>query len=138
MCFLYYRKIRGLILMNLNCYPLFHKLQNMVKEVKLFAKIMCSVIKFFWFVCLFVCLFKGHTCGIWKFPGQGLNWSLNWGLHQIQPASMTYTIACSNARSLTHWATTGTPVFFFFFFFNNPFKFQMYSLFKTTLYFRYK
>ena len=57
--------------------------------------------------------FLGYTCGIQKFPGQGLDWSYScqptprpqqcW----IQAASMTYTTAHGNARSLTHWMRQG-------------------------------
>ena len=51
--------------------------------------------------------FQGHTLSIWRVPGWGSNWSCS--CHptsrpqqcQIQPLSSTYTIAHSNARSLT-------------------------------------
>ena len=48
------------------------------------------------------------TCGIWKFPGYGLNWSYScWSTPQIrqcgtQAMSATYPITQGNARSLTH------------------------------------
>ena len=62
-------------------------------------------------LCFFFCFFFGaiYTCGIWKFPGQGSNWSCGWwSAPQLrQPkswaASVTYTIACSNTGSLNHW-----------------------------------
>ena len=81
----------------------------------------------------FFLFFLGCTCGIWKFPGSGLNWSCScWPAPQqrgIWAASVTYPAASSNAGSLTqwprpgikpttswilvrfliHWATTGTP-----------------------------
>ena len=38
--------------------------------------------------------FYGHTCSIWKFPGQNYNQSCSCGLHHNH----------SNARSLTHWS----------------------------------
>ena len=56
---------------------------------------------FFFFV------FK-HTCSIWRFPGQGSNWSCGcWPTaqpqqHGIWATSATYTAACGNAGSLTH------------------------------------
>ena len=49
--------------------------------------------------------FQGHSCGIQKFPDQGVNWSpSHWPTPQpqqcrIQVASATYTTAHSNARS---------------------------------------
>ena len=82
--------------------------------------------------------FYGHTCDIWTFPGQGSNQNcscrptpqLQQQQHWMWAASVTYAIACSNARSLTtewgqgsnlnpyghyvgfltHWATMGTPL----------------------------
>ena len=57
--------------------------------------------------------FLWHICGIWKFPIQGLNWSCSCGptpqpqQHQIRVVSVTYTTACSNVGSLTHWAGPG-------------------------------
>ena len=53
--------------------------------------------------------FLGHTGGIWKFPGKGLNWSYSWWpMPQPQQwgiwaMSGTYTTAHSNAGSLTLW-----------------------------------
>ena len=41
--------------------------------------------------------FYGHTCGIWKFLGQGLKRSWSWG-----PCH-----SCGNPGSLTHWARPG-------------------------------
>ena len=62
-------------------------------------------------LCSLHCLFffflsiEGHTCGIWKFQGQGSNWSCScWPTpqpHQIPATSATYTAACNNTRSLT-------------------------------------
>ena len=52
--------------------------------------------------------FEGHTHGIWKFPGSGLNQSSScWPMLQsqqlgIQAVSAVYTTAHSNTRSLTH------------------------------------
>ena len=65
--------------------------------------------------CLY-CFFLGgggHTCGMWRFPGQGWNWSCSHWLtpqpqqHRIQAMSVTYTTAHSNASSLTYWARPG-------------------------------
>ena len=62
---------------------------------------------------LFVCFSYGHTCSIWKFPGQGSNWSCSGQPMpqpqqcQIQATSATYASFCSNARSLTHWTRSG-------------------------------
>ena len=57
----------------------------------------------------FVCLFFGHTSGIWKFPGWESNQSCSCRLmpqqHQIPAASVTYATICDNTESLTHWAT---------------------------------
>ena len=39
----------------------------------------------------------GHTCGIWKFPSYGSNWSCGCGLCYNH----------SNSGSLTHWARPG-------------------------------
>ena len=62
-------------------------------------------------VCLlcFVLFFKGRTCSIQSFPGQGLNQSCShWPVpqpqqHQIRATSSTYTTTHGNAGSLTHW-----------------------------------
>ena len=43
----------------------------------------------------FCLLFFGHTCSMWKFPGQGSNPS----------HSSNQSHSSDNARSLTHWAT---------------------------------
>ena len=43
--------------------------------------------------------FFGCTCSIWKFLGQGSNQSHSFNLHH----------SCSNAWSLTHYATAETP-----------------------------
>ena len=73
-------------------------------------------IGFFWgflFVCLFVLSFQGRTCSIWRFPGQGSNWSCSCCSTpkpqqcQIRATTLTYTTAHGNARSLTHWARPG-------------------------------
>ena len=59
------------------------------------------------FIFLFL-FFQGHTCGTWRFTGQGSNWSWScWPTQQpqqceIQAVSATYTTAHSNAGSLTH------------------------------------
>ena len=53
--------------------------------------------------------FYGYTCGIWKFPGKGSNWSCRRRpTPEPQPcgvwaASVTYTTVDSNTRSLAHW-----------------------------------
>ena len=53
--------------------------------------------------------FYGHTWGICKFPGWGLNWNCScWPTTQsqqcqIQAASGTHTTACSNAEFFIHW-----------------------------------
>ena len=63
-----------------------------------------------------MCLFLGgvgHTHGIWKFPGQWLNWSCSCRptpqpqQSRIQAASVTYTTAPGNTKSLTHWVRPG-------------------------------
>ena len=52
--------------------------------------------------------FQGCTCGIWKFPGEGLNWRCRcWPTPQpwqcqIQAVSVVYTTAYGNAQPLTH------------------------------------
>ena len=48
---------------------------------------------FFWYKCLF--FFFCHTCGMWKFPGQGLNLNL----------SSDLSCRSDNAGSLSHCAT---------------------------------
>ena len=45
----------------------------------------------------FLFSFYDCTCSIWKFLGQG----------PTEAAAATYASACSNARSLTHWARPG-------------------------------
>ena len=63
--------------------------------------------------CLSVCLFKGHTQGIWRLPGWGLNWSCGpWPTsqpqqHRIHAVSVTHTTAHSNTGALIHWARPG-------------------------------
>ena len=57
---------------------------------------------------LFLFAFEDCTCGIWKFPGLGSNWSCSYWPKpqlqqcQIQAKSVTYTTACGNPESLTH------------------------------------
>ena len=57
--------------------------------------------------------YKGHTCGIWKFLGEGSNQSCSCQSKpqtqqcQIQAISVTYTTAHGNARSLTPWVRPG-------------------------------
>ena len=59
-------------------------------------------IAFFFFV------LNCHTCSTLKLPGQGLNQPMPQpGQHWIRAASVTYAIACSSARYLTHWARQG-------------------------------
>ena len=60
------------------------------------------------------CLFLGPcTCGIWRFPGKGSNWSCccqptpQSQQCQIRAVSVTYTTAHGNMGSLTHWARLG-------------------------------
>ena len=55
----------------------------------------------------FFLFFQGHTCSIWKFPGQGSNESCSCQPMQIQALSATYTTAHGNTRSLTHWVRPG-------------------------------
>ena len=60
--------------------------------------------KFFFFLLSF----QGCTCGVWKIPGQGLNWIYSCRpIPQpqqlgIQATSVTYTLAQGNAGFLTH------------------------------------
>ena len=67
----------------------------------------------FWALFLFIYFFKGCTCSIWRFPGQGSNQNYNcWPMPEpqqrgVRTTSATYTTAHSNARSLTHWARPG-------------------------------
>ena len=67
----------------------------------------CFVFLIFKIFCFFA--FKGCRFGIWKFPDKGSNWSYSCQpvpqsqQHWLQTMSVTYTIARSNARSLTHW-----------------------------------
>ena len=62
---------------------------------------------FFFFFCLF-CYFLGCCHGIWRFAGQGSNWSCRRGptpepqQRRIRAASATYITAQGNAGSLTH------------------------------------
>ena len=57
--------------------------------------------------------FFSCTHGIWKFPGQGLNWSCSCQpipqpkQHGIWDTSVTYTTAHGDAESLTHWMRPG-------------------------------
>ena len=79
--------------------------------------------------------FYSHTCGTWKFPGQEFNGSCSWGLHHShgntrsepnlgaslqlvalpdpQPTERgqgsNLHLHRDHVRSLTHWATMGTP-----------------------------
>ena len=68
---------------------------------------------FFFFVFLSFCHFLGHSCGIWRLPGQGSNQSCSHRpmpelqQHRIWAVSATYTTAHGNAGSLTHWARPG-------------------------------
>ena len=58
-------------------------------------------------------LFYHCTCGMWKFPGQGLNQSCSCQpipppqQHGIWTTSATYTTAHGNAGSLTPWVRPG-------------------------------
>ena len=68
---------------------------------------------------LFICslftyvAFGGHTRSIWKFPGEGSNWSCSHQpipqpqQRQIRAASVTYATAHSNAGSTTHQGRPG-------------------------------
>ena len=99
-----------------------------------------KVLYFFLFY-LFIFSFYGYTCSIWKFQGQGLNWSCNWDLchsHSNTGSKLNLwpppQLAATpdpkpieqgqgwnlhphrdNFRSLTHGATMGTPVVVGFF-----------------------
>ena len=65
----------------------------------------------FLFVCLLFGLFSGPTHGIWKFPGQGSDWSYSCSPMpqqcQIQAMSANDTTPHGNAGYLTHWARSG-------------------------------
>ena len=60
-----------------------------------------------------ILFFNGCTCDIWKFPGQGSNWSCSCRpapqpqQHWIRAAYVSYTAACGNSESLTHWVRPG-------------------------------
>ena len=64
-----------------------------------------SIPNLFFFPVFF--FFLGSTLAIWKFPGEGSNWSYSFGPtpqpqpHGIQVVSVTYTTAQGNARSST-------------------------------------
>ena len=66
----------------------------------------------FIYFCLFA-IFLGRSCSIWRFLGQGSNWSCSlWPTpqpqqHGIWASSGTYTTAHGNARSVTHWVRPG-------------------------------
>ena len=65
-------------------------------------------LSFFFFFLSFFCNFLGRSHGIWRFPGQGYNWShSHWPTPEpqqrgIQATSSTYTTAHGNTRSLAH------------------------------------
>ena len=67
----------------------------------------CSQSFFFFF------FFNDCTCSLWKFRGKGSKWSCNCQPTPQPPqlwiwaTSLTYTTACGNARTLTHWAMPG-------------------------------
>ena len=67
-----------------------------------------SYFNFLVFFFFFFFLFQGHTCGLWRFPGQGSNWSYSCRPTpqpqqcQIQAEFMTYTTAHGNACDLRH------------------------------------
>ena len=87
----------------------------MVKNYSLFiwtlAICECPVFSFL-FVGLFLS-FGGHTCGIWRFPGEGSNRSYScwpmpeWEQCQILAMSETYTTAHHNAGLWIYWARPG-------------------------------
>ena len=68
---------------------------------------------FILFYFIFRALWKSIEGTLWKFPGWGLKQSFSCRLMpwpqqlQIWAALVTYAAACSNARSLTHWARPG-------------------------------
>ena len=78
-----------------------------------FSNVLLSSFLFLSFFLFFFLVGGGCSCSIWKFPGQGSNRSYN--CHstpqpqkcQIWATSATYTTACGNARSLTHWVGPG-------------------------------
>ena len=76
-------------------------------------KVPCSCLEANKEVYIFFCFcFHGHSWGIWKFPGQGLNkiFSCLWPTKQhcwIWAVSVTYTAACGNSRPLAHGARPG-------------------------------
>ena len=51
--------------------------------------------------------FYSHIQGIWKFPGQGLNWSCTYRLTSQLQKHWIQAATCSNDRSLTHWSRPG-------------------------------
>ena len=72
------------------------------------------------FIHFWIFRFIYYCCnhGIWKFWGQGSNWSCScWPTPQpqqpgIRAGSETYTTAHGSAKSLTHWARPGSePIF---------------------------
>ena len=51
-----------------------------------------TVYNFLFSSLLFFPLFYGHTCSIWKFPGQGSNWSGSCGLRPSRSGNSPFII----------------------------------------------
>ena len=105
--FLYCQNNTALLHFIVSFYVLNSDLLNSTrKHLAAKALIFCSDV-FFSFLSFFA--FQGCTCGMQKFPGQGLNQNYScWPMQQpqqcgIQALSLTYTAADGNAGSLTHW-----------------------------------
>ena len=85
----------------------------------------------------------GCTCGIWKFLGQGSNWSWCYDLHHSYSNAGSLTCYARpgikpprppqrQARSLTHSTTVGIPVLLFLSFFLSFFFFFLFSFFRVA------
>ena len=116
----------------LRCYWLWYacRMNNIIPYRKVWQRTKSNGINHFSISCHFSGLlslslfffFKGHTCGIWKFPGQ---WSRGWIRRscsfqptpqpqqcQVWATSATYTTSCSNAGPLTDWVRPGIELTF--------------------------
>ena len=67
----------------------------------------------FFFFFFFSFCFLGHTCGVWRLPGEGASWRFGgWPTrqpqqHGIWATPVTYPTTHGNAGSLTHWVRSG-------------------------------
>ena len=72
------------------------------------SDLLLSLETVFFHLFIYLFIFQGCTCGIWRFPGQGSNQSCSCQStpqpqpHQIRATSVTYTTVHGNIGSLTH------------------------------------